>query len=233
MELGEKLKQARLAAGLSQRQLCGDVITRNMLSQIENGAARPSMDTLRYLAGRLGKNLSWFLEEEEPVSPREQQLMAQLQTLEQAALAIEEGRGIYAGELLDTLQIRQEDCCAAELERKRLLLLAKAQPQRCGEVCEKLPSLDEELLVRARDALNRGALVRAAALLDSMEAQEDPLRNFLRGEVYLAEADFGAAAGCFHRAEAAFPERTAPYLERCYRELGDYRLAYEYACKHR
>ena len=39
MELGEKLRQARLAAGLSQRQLCGDVITRNMLSQIESGAA--------------------------------------------------------------------------------------------------------------------------------------------------------------------------------------------------
>ena len=44
MELGEKLRQARMEAGLSQRQLCGDVITRNMLSQIENGAARPSME---------------------------------------------------------------------------------------------------------------------------------------------------------------------------------------------
>ena len=32
MELGEKLKQARLEAGLSQRQLCGEEITRNMLS---------------------------------------------------------------------------------------------------------------------------------------------------------------------------------------------------------
>ena len=55
MELGEKLKQARLESGLSQRQLCGDTITRNMLSLIENGAARPSMDTLTVLAARLGK----------------------------------------------------------------------------------------------------------------------------------------------------------------------------------
>ena len=53
MTLGEKLKQARLDAGLSPRQLCGDVITRNMLSQIENGSARPSMATLSYLASRL------------------------------------------------------------------------------------------------------------------------------------------------------------------------------------
>ena len=64
MELGEKLLRARQEAGLSQRQLCGDVITRNMLSRIEHGAARPSMDTLRYLASRLGKPVSFFLEEE-------------------------------------------------------------------------------------------------------------------------------------------------------------------------
>ena len=43
MELGEKLRLARLEAGMTQRQLCGDEITRNMLSQIENGTARPSM----------------------------------------------------------------------------------------------------------------------------------------------------------------------------------------------
>lgn len=74
MELGKRLKQARLEAGLSQRQLCGKEITRNMLSQIENGSAKPSMDTLRYLATRLGKPVSYFLEEE-PASPN-QRLMA-------------------------------------------------------------------------------------------------------------------------------------------------------------
>ena len=35
MTLGEKIRQARLEAGLSQRQLCGGEVTRNMLSQIE------------------------------------------------------------------------------------------------------------------------------------------------------------------------------------------------------
>jgi len=77
MELGEKLKTARQEAGLSQRQLCGDVITRNMLSQIEHGTARPSMETLRYLASRLGKPLSWFLEEDTAVSSN-QALMEQV-----------------------------------------------------------------------------------------------------------------------------------------------------------
>lgn len=68
MDLGEKIRQARLEAGLSQRQLCGDVITRNMLSQIESGKARPSMATLQYLAAQLGQTVGYFLEETGAVS---------------------------------------------------------------------------------------------------------------------------------------------------------------------
>lgn len=69
MHLGEKIRQARLEAGLSQRQLCADTITRNMLSQIENGSANPSMATLQILAKRLGKQVSFFLQEESVDSP--------------------------------------------------------------------------------------------------------------------------------------------------------------------
>ena len=72
MELGEKIRQARLEAGLSQRALCGDVITRNMLSQIENGSAKPSMATLQHLAKGLGKPVGFFLEEQSVLSPNPQ-----------------------------------------------------------------------------------------------------------------------------------------------------------------
>ena len=76
MELGEKLRLARLEAGLSQRALCGDEITRNMLSRIENGAARPSMKTLRFLAARLDKPVSYFLEEDTVCSPNQESMTA-------------------------------------------------------------------------------------------------------------------------------------------------------------
>ena len=66
MELGQLLRQARLDAGMSQRELCGDRISRNMLSQIENGTARPSMDTLQILAARLHKTVGYFLEKGHP-----------------------------------------------------------------------------------------------------------------------------------------------------------------------
>ena len=36
MTLGQKIKQARRNKGMTQRELVGDHITRNMLSKIEN-----------------------------------------------------------------------------------------------------------------------------------------------------------------------------------------------------
>ncbi len=54
MKLGEKIRLARLNAGMTQSELAGDFITRNMLSQIENGLAMPSLQTALYIADRLG-----------------------------------------------------------------------------------------------------------------------------------------------------------------------------------
>ena len=68
MTLGQKLLAARLEAKLTQRELCEGIITRNMLSQIEHNSAHPSMETLRRLAGRLGKPVSFFLDEDAAVS---------------------------------------------------------------------------------------------------------------------------------------------------------------------
>lgn len=51
--IGERIRSARLRAGLTQEELAGTNITRNMLSRIENGAALPSLPTLCALADRL------------------------------------------------------------------------------------------------------------------------------------------------------------------------------------
>ena len=83
MDLGEKLRLARIEANLTQSALCGDTITRNMLSQIEHGTARPSMATLKILAARLGKPMSYFLEEDALLSPNSQ-LMEQARALHDA-----------------------------------------------------------------------------------------------------------------------------------------------------
>ncbi len=63
MNIGEKIKQIRTAKYMTQSQLAGDFITRNMLSRIENGAAMPSLSTVVYLAQRLKVPAGYLLSE--------------------------------------------------------------------------------------------------------------------------------------------------------------------------
>ena len=53
-KLGANIKAARLSLGLTQWELTGEDLTRNMLSRIENGAALPSLPTLCTIAEKLG-----------------------------------------------------------------------------------------------------------------------------------------------------------------------------------
>lgn len=63
MNIGEKIKNLRTSKLMTQKELAGDVITRNMLSQIENGTALPSLQSLIYLANRLGVQPGYLLTE--------------------------------------------------------------------------------------------------------------------------------------------------------------------------
>ena len=231
MPIGKRLKEARLAAGLSQRQLCGDTITRNMLSQIENGVARPSMDTLQVLAKRLDKPISFFLEEQS--REEDAYLLKALQYLERAEQAVAQGRMPYAVSLL-------EDCGAAGkqtpyflpvLERHRLVLLAKARPEGAEEILAALPPMDEELLLRAQVALSRQEGGVAATILEVAQDRESKQWNFLRGQAAFQQGEYQIAAAFFHKVEQTGDVGVCRWLEQCYQKLEDYKMAYHYACK--
>lgn len=260
--LGQLLKQARLEAGLSQRQLCGDQITRNMLSQIENGSAQPSMDTLRYLAGRLGKPISFFLGETTlspgsaaladarkawthqdhatalallaPIKPddslaSEAFFIKALCYLAQARIAQERQQLPYARTLLEKAAEAggHTPLYTPELERTRLLLMSKIDPESCAELLHSLA--DDELLLRASVAMRDQELERCAALLDSCSDKTSPDWYLLRGDVYFAQENFAMAREHYQKDEA----RRLYRLEQCCKELGDYEMAYRYACKQR
>ena len=233
MELAEKLKNARLEAGLSQRQLCGDTITRNMLSQIENGTARPSMQTLRFLAARLGKPVSYFLEEEAVLQPNSRCMEAA-----RNAWASADAAGVL--QALETWQpdstTEQEKCLLQTLaamtlaeeaiarDRKpyavsllRPLLTAEGiyitpalrQQIACllaqaGEPVT-LPSPDALLLLHARQALERDDAQRATGLLCAVEKQS-PRWALLRGKAALLSEDFSAAMDLLKQAEPDYPK---------------------------
>lgn len=221
MELGEKIRQARQAMGLSQRQLCGEEITRNMLSLIENGAAKPSMKTLAVLAERLGKPIGYFLDENAP-DPGE--LVTSAEHLRKAEQALEAGKERYARQLLEAVT-------AQSLRRDKLLLAAKIPGADLAAICQELPSLDEELLLRAEVALQQKKWNRCGVLLGAAEDWENPAWIRLTGRLQLAQGNYAQAIPHLHRVEEVWPEETARELEICYRELGDYKQAYEYACR--
>ncbi|MBO5906788.1 MAG: helix-turn-helix transcriptional regulator [Clostridia bacterium] len=65
MTLGEKIKELRKNRHITQSELCGDKITRNMLSAIECDKASPSISTLEHIASRLGVPPSYLLSNDE------------------------------------------------------------------------------------------------------------------------------------------------------------------------
>lgn len=65
MTIGEKIKNIRTSKLMTQSELAGSEITRNMLSQIENDSANPSLSTLKYLAARLNISVGYLLSEGE------------------------------------------------------------------------------------------------------------------------------------------------------------------------
>ena len=260
MELSEKLKQARLDTGLSQKALCGDRITRNMLSLIENGSARPSMDTLRYLAGRLGKPLSFFLEEDAVTSPN-QALMVQARAAEPSeALHL---LGAYVApdptfdaerwllEALVCMQLAEDAIAQGKPAYARTLLersaVAGSRTRYYTQDCERrrllllhkagetipedrLPDLTPELLLRAEAALHQKDYPRCAALLAAVTDQT-LLWHYLMGQMLFAQKDFSAARPHFEAAWEKAPRECCSRLEDCCRESEDFAGAYFYACK--
>src|SRR5579864_6662200 len=54
LRLGERLRQLRVSAGLTQTELAGERFSKEYVSQIERGKTRPTRETIEWLAHRLG-----------------------------------------------------------------------------------------------------------------------------------------------------------------------------------
>ena len=58
--LGNRLRQLRVAAGLTQSELAADRFSKEYVSQIERGKTRPTKETLAWIAERLGVDSSYL-----------------------------------------------------------------------------------------------------------------------------------------------------------------------------
>ena len=256
MELGQRLKQARLEAGLSQRQLCGEVITRNMLSQIENGAAKPSMDTLRYLASQLGKPMGYFLEEQAVTSPNQQIMAAAREAFSKGEPVLEHLAGYSAPD--SVFDAEYHLLCALSKEtmakhaivqgRNQYALTLLAQAAEHGEATpyytpaqrranlllqfsadpEKVPafSLTQTEIL----LLAKAHPSRQAEILDAVPL-DDPKWHLARADCWFTQGNYAKAL--IHYENATPSHRVYRQLEICCRELEDFKSAYYYAVKAR
>lgn len=259
MELGEKIKQARLAAGLSQRQLCGDTITRNMLSQIENGTAKPSFSTLQALCAKLGLPVSHFLDEApsenlsilyRATSLPDAQALSLLESFQLPDPMLEPFyQGLRCHLLLSLAESAKPDvaekyCAQASLllqknpsllgvfGRRLTLVMFDTKSAPAQDLADTLPDNTREQLLRATAAFQKGdtdACLTHLACADRVT----PMGLLLEGRALLQAEEFTQAASRFALLETEMPYVVYPLLEECYRELGDFEKAYYYVCKQR
>src|SRR3954463_5541393 len=144
LRLGERLRQLRVAGGMTQTELAGDRFSKEHVSQIERGKTRPTPETIRWLAERLGVDAGF---------------------LANGISADERGRVDAALARADALlEARRNDEALEEFESVRSAVLATGMPElearalsgeatarmRAGEVREALA-----LLERARGLSER------------------------------------------------------------------------------
>jgi tetratricopeptide (TPR) repeat protein len=144
LRLGERLRQLRVSAGLTQSELAGERFSKEYVSQIERGKTRPTGDTIAWLASRLDVDAGYLAN---GVSTDERGRVEA--TLTRAEALVEAHR--YEDAVVEFERIRPAVVAtgAAELEARVVSGEAWARMHQ-GELREAL-----DLLTRARTLVER------------------------------------------------------------------------------
>jgi tetratricopeptide (TPR) repeat protein len=155
LRLGERLRQLRVAAGMTQTDLAGDRFSKEYVSQIERGKTRPTAETIQWVAERLGVDPGF---------------------LANGVSADERGRVDAALARADALlEARRNDEALNEFESVRSAVLATGLPEL------EARALSGEATVRMR----RGEVREAIALLERARAlsEGDSFSDIERADV--------------------------------------------------
>jgi tetratricopeptide (TPR) repeat protein len=111
--LGDRLRQLRMSAGMTQTELAGDRFSKEYISQIERGKTRPTAETIAWLAKRLNVDAGYLANgvSEEQRGRAETQLvraeaLVEAQRNEEAIAAFAELRPAIAATALPELEVR-------------------------------------------------------------------------------------------------------------------------------
>jgi tetratricopeptide (TPR) repeat protein len=138
LRLGERLRQLRVAGGMTQAELAGDRFSKEYVSQIERGKTKPTAETIRWLADRLGVDAGY---------------------LANGVDADERGRVEAALARSDALlEARRNEEALEELERVRAAVLATGLP----ELETRFLSSEATLRIRSGEVRQAIALLERA-----------------------------------------------------------------------
>jgi tetratricopeptide (TPR) repeat protein len=216
LRLGERLRQLRVAAGMTQTELAGDRFSKEYVSQIERGKTRPTTETIQWLAAQLGVDAGF---------------------LANGVSADERGRVDAALARCDALvEARRNDEALEELERIRSAVLATGLPEL------EVRALTGEAIVRLRRSEVRDgiALLERARALTESNAFSDVERadvlfrlgigRFMLNSVQTAIALFDEALKIAEQSEIPSDQLRSNILSwrsRCYRRRRDFEAARE------
>lgn len=272
MTVGEKIRLRRKELGLTQREVAGDAVTRNLICRIERGDCLPSLDSLSAIAKALLVPVSYLVSEEDDFTAFA--VGAMLPDLREAYAA---GRFADVMTLIGKLPpdgIADEVACIASAAALGLAerSMREGNLKKIPEYVEAAKEYAKKTVLPTDWILARAELCRAVA-----KSPESP-RWEVRREEYLASAEKAIGYNDYlyltdetgiecnrdsiklHRQaremitnrryrEAlttllALEEKKSsgeltPYFlyriysdtETCYRELGDFEMAYRYSSK--
>jgi tetratricopeptide (TPR) repeat protein len=216
LRLGERLRQLRVAAGMTQTELAGDRFSKEYVSQIERGKTRPTAETVQWLAERLGVDAGF---------------------LANGVSADERGRVDAALARADALvEARRNDEALAAFDEVRAPVLATGLPELEVRV------LSGEAILRLRRSEVREAIVlleRARALTETtafadIERADVLFRlgiaRFMLNSVQTAIALFDEALKVAEGSEIPSDQLRSNILSwrsRCYRRRRDFEAARE------
>jgi len=219
--LGERLRQLRVAAGLTQTELAGDRCSKEYVSQIERGKTRPTRETIEWFAIRLGVDAG-FLANGVATDAR-----ARLDAgLSRAEALLEVPRNEEAAEEFDALVSAARATGLHDLQVRALLGAGRAQ-MRVGGLRRALDLLNEARGLAEADTFSDieraevvfalgvcryqlnsvqtavGLLNEAIALADRCELPSDSLRSNIlswRSRCWRRQRDYEAAREDIERA---------------------------------
>lgn len=218
-QIGERIRKARLESGLSQAQLGEPHFTRAYVSAIELGKVRPAMKSLEFMADKLRKPASYFLEDADADRRRGERAAV----IARSSQLISEGKASEAIDLLEAL-LRLTPPPAERAPLQRLLGRAFTQERRPADALVVLndalrfftSSNDSDQIARTRSQLG-AAMLEARTYVEAQQELESALAFMSKSEVrdpllkvhtlynlgvsFYMRGDYKSAAQQFDRAE--------------------------------